>query len=108
MGFLISWSWAEDIFNILRKPIDAHYPQLKAKVLSPDDLNIVLHKISPHLSPKDITSIADTIKLYFGTMVEKSPLYYNGPFEPFLIYLKVALLTGIFISFPFMFYFSIA
>jgi len=105
VGFLISWSWAEDIFNILRKPIDAHYPQLKSQSLSNTDLSALLQKMSPHLSAEDITNIANTIQLYFGSMVEKSPLYYSGPFEPFLIYLKVALLTGLFVSFPFIFYF---
>ncbi len=105
IGFLISWSWAEDIFNILRKPIDAHFPQLNTKPLTETDLISLLHKISPHLSKTELTTITHTIQLHLGSVVEKSPLYYQGPFEPFLIYLKVALLTGLFISFPFIFYF---
>lgn len=105
IGFLLSWAWAEDIFNILRKPIDAHFPQLNTKPLTEVDLIALLHKMSPNLSKEETINIAHTIKLYFGSVVEKSPLYYQGPFEPFLIYLKVALLTGLFISFPFIFYF---
>jgi len=105
VGFLICWSWSEDIFNILRKPIDAHYPQLKSNTLTASQLSDILHKMSPHLSAEELTNISNVIKMYFGSMVEKSPLYYSGPFEPFLIYLKVALLSGFFISFPFIFYF---
>ena len=105
VGFLISWSWAEDIFNILRKPIDKHFPQLAIKPLTKDGIIALLHKISPHLSKRELIDIADVIQRQFAMTVEKSPLYYQGPFEPFLIYLKVALLTGFFISFPFIFYF---
>lgn len=105
IGFLVSWSWAEDIFNLLRKPIDAHFPQLEVKPLTDVDFINILHKISPHLSNEETINIAKTLKIFSSSLVEKSPLYYQGPFEPFLIYLKVALLSGLFISFPFIFYF---
>jgi len=103
IGFIASWSYAEKIFEILRKPIDKHFPQLDSTQVP--DLKDFLHRISPHLTGDAFTKTLQELETYISLVVKKSPLYYQGPFEPFMIYLKVAFLSGIFLAFPFVFYF---
>ena len=103
VGFLASWSFAEQIFAILRKPIDQHFPQATPEKVP--DLEQFLHRIAPHLTDSQFIQTLNELKSYISLVVKRSPLYYQGPFEPFIIYLKVALLSGIFLAFPFVFYF---
>lgn len=98
-GFLICWGFAEDIFNYLRSPIDRYFPTSS----SPKErLSELLTDIAPHLTPDQITVTGQELSTIFQS---KSPLYFTGPFEPFFVYLKVALLGGLFVAFPFVFYF---
>ncbi len=105
IGFLVSWNWSEDIFNILRRPIDKYFPQKNIDSLSFVDLHSLLEKIAPHLTQEEIVELATSLNTSLGNILLKSPLYYQAPFEPFLVYLKLAFLTGFFLSFPFIFYF---
>jgi len=103
IGFLASWSFAEKIFSILRKPIDQHFPQLTPE--KAPNLELFLHRIAPHLKGEQFTKTMTELNSYLDLVVKTSPLYYQGPFEPFIVYLKVALLSGLFLAFPFVFYF---
>ncbi len=103
IGFLICYGFAEDIFLILRKQIDRFYPQNNINI--DEKITILINKLNPHLSKDDFLIVFNQFKEIFSLNLTKTSLYYQTPFEPFIVYFKVALMSGLFISFPFVLYF---
>ncbi len=103
-GFILCWSFSEAIFQILKKPLEKHFPSTEPTHFK-KSLSDFISNISPNLTNVAKENAISSLEKIFQNFVPKTSLYYQTPFEPFWVYIKVAFLSGFFVAFPLIFFF---
>ncbi|MBN2693469.1 twin-arginine translocase subunit TatC [bacterium] len=103
-GFILCWSFSESIFEILKKPLEKHFP-ISQPIYLKESLTQFINQISPNLTDSEKLNAFNSLENILKNFIPKTSLYYQTPFEPFWVYLKVSFLSGFFIAFPLIFFF---